>query len=149
MLIRKALRTKGKDSAYQDAAVQDAKTLLGLLHTHIGKVGTAAHKPFQGLLTLASTWEQNLRYLLRQHEKEVTTKGTANVVPPYTRIPWSEQQRPNQKMHPPPPMEKLNLATFGWWEVIPPTLENYTRLEAQLKNTTYTCARSLVCRCRP
>ena len=109
------------------------KTLLGLLHTQINKVRTVEQRTFQGLLTLASTWEQNLRYLLKQHEKEVTTEGTADVVSPYTRISWSEQQRPNLKMHPPPPMERLNLATFGWWEVIPPTLENYARLEAQLK----------------
>ena len=54
------------------------------------------------------------------------------MIPPYMRVPWRAQQKAHHPLHLPEAGMGLNLATFGWWEIAYPTLENYARLEAQL-----------------
>ena len=131
-LVRRALKDPGKDKVHQEAAIQDAVCLQQKLCQHIAAITTGDRTALQEVLHLAAMWKRSLWSQLCQCGRTGDMGRTIEVIPPYMRIPWRVQQKARHPLHLPGDGKGLNLATFGWWEIASPTLENYARLEAQL-----------------
>ena len=126
-LVQRALKDPGKDKVHQEAAIQDAVCLQQKL-CHITTITTGDRTALQEVLHLAAVWERSLWSQLCQCGRTGDMGRTIEVIPPYMRIPWRVQQKTRHPLHLPGDGKGLNLATFGWWEIASPTLEDYARL---------------------
>ena len=122
-----ASQEDAKSGGTQKAWIRDSSYIATLIKQEREALAATNKSVYRDLVHLAQWWEQGMRMLT--NTKDTDNKCLTQVVSPYAKRAWKAQKENTTDI---PQVRGLRVATFGWWEIVLQTPENYTKLQNRL-----------------